>query len=116
MESAWRPIGTYRRCYTKEDRRAGTESDDHRLLLRVNPVEGGYEYPEDREGRSALPDRSSEWRWVAWDTILATHDWLIAEHGGLDGIRDAGLVQSALATPQHLHDHSHPDALTPAAA
>jgi death-on-curing protein len=58
----------------------------------------------------------TEWRWVAWDTILATHDWLIAEHGGLDGIRDAGLVQSALARPQHLHPYGDPDAAALAAA
>ena len=58
----------------------------------------------------------TERRWVAWDTILATHDWLIAEHGGLDGVRDAGLVQSALAKPQHLHNDDEPDAAIVAAA
>lgn len=58
----------------------------------------------------------TEWRWVAWDTILATHDWLIAEHGGLDGVRDAGLVQSAMARPQHLHNYGEPDAAMLAAA
>lgn len=58
----------------------------------------------------------TEWRWVAWDTILATHDWLIAEHGGLDGIRDEGLVESALSRPKNLHHYDGPDAATLAAA
>ena len=58
----------------------------------------------------------TEWRWVVWDTILATHDWLIAEHGGLDGVRDEGLVQCAIARPQDLHNHGQPDAATLAAA
>jgi death-on-curing protein len=40
------------------------------------------------------------WRWVALDVVLAVHDRQIAEHGGLDGMRDAGLLESALARPQ----------------
>ena len=41
-------------------------------------------------------------RWVLETTILAAHDAQIAEHGGLHGIRDTGLLQSALAHPQNL--------------
>ncbi len=31
------------------------------------------------------------------------HDMLLAEHGGLSGVRDQGLLKSALAKPQQLH-------------
>ncbi len=41
----------------------------------------------------------SEWCWVAKDLILAVHDEQLAEHGGRPGIRDLGLLESALARP-----------------
>jgi death on curing protein len=31
------------------------------------------------------------------------HSETLAEHGGLPGVRDYGLLESALARPQHLH-------------
>ena len=31
------------------------------------------------------------------------HSETLAEHGGLAGVRDSGLLESALARPQHLH-------------
>lgn len=31
--------------------------------------------------------------------VRAIHDMLIAEHGGVSGVRDAGLLESALARP-----------------
>ena len=34
------------------------------------------------------------------DRALRTHRSLIAEYGGSDGVRDVGLLQSALAMPQ----------------
>jgi death-on-curing protein len=42
-----------------------------------------------------------EWRWIGLDLILAIHDRQIAEHGGLDGVRDRGAIESALARPQN---------------
>ena len=33
--------------------------------------------------------------------VMAIHDDLLQQHGGLAGVRDAGLVDSALARPQH---------------
>lgn len=54
----------------------------------------------------------SDWRWVGVDVVYAIHDRQLAEHGGLDGIRDAGAVESALARPQH----GEPDAAALAAA
>lgn len=41
--------------------------------------------------------------WVAEETVRAIHSRQIAEHGGSDGIRDEGLLLSALARPQNLH-------------
>ena len=37
------------------------------------------------------------------DVVLAIHDRQLAEHGGLAGIRDDGLLDSALARPQNRH-------------
>jgi death-on-curing protein len=36
------------------------------------------------------------------DAVLVAHKEQIAEHGGTEGIRDAGLLDSALARPQNL--------------
>src|SRR5262245_50766731 len=41
-------------------------------------------------------------RWLRADVVLAIQDLLIREHGGAPGIRDAGLLASALARPRHL--------------
>ena len=38
--------------------------------------------------------------WVFPDLVSAVHQMLLAEHGGLPGIRDKGLLESALARPQ----------------
>ena len=37
--------------------------------------------------------------WISQDVILAVHDRQLAEHGGGSGIRDQGLLESALARP-----------------
>ena len=50
------------------------------------------------------------------DVVLALHDEQIAEHGGLSGIRDAALVESALARPLNLAAYGEPDAADLAAA
>ena len=41
------------------------------------------------------------WRWLLEGVVLAIHEEQIAEHGGSTGIRNAGLLSSALARPQH---------------
>jgi len=56
------------------------------------------------------------WRWVEPDLVYAVHDHQIAEHGGLDGIRDRGAVESALSKPENLALYAHPDAADLAAA
>ncbi|MCB1043279.1 MAG: type II toxin-antitoxin system death-on-curing family toxin [Acidobacteria bacterium] len=39
--------------------------------------------------------------WILEETVLATHSVLLAEYGGGGGIRDKGLLESALAEPKH---------------
>lgn len=56
------------------------------------------------------------WRWVPAPVIFAIHDRQIAEHGGLDGVRDLNAVYSALARPQHLASYSEPDSAALAAS
>lgn len=58
----------------------------------------------------------TEWRWVETDVVQAIHDRQLAEHGGLDGVRDVGAVQSALARPRNLAAYGDPDAADLAAA
>jgi death-on-curing protein len=41
-------------------------------------------------------------RWVKIDRVLAIHSRQILEHGGVDGVRDMGLLESAIARPQNL--------------
>jgi death-on-curing protein len=40
--------------------------------------------------------------WVLKETVVAVHSRQIAEHGGSNGVRDKGLLLSALARPQNL--------------
>lgn len=44
---------------------------------------------------------TSEPRWIDKRSLLLLHDESIAEHGGLSGLRDEGLLDSALARPQN---------------
>ncbi|WP_077147678.1 type II toxin-antitoxin system death-on-curing family toxin [Sphingopyxis sp. KK2] len=37
--------------------------------------------------------------WLDADVALAIHDRQLAEHGGISGVRDAGMLESALARP-----------------
>lgn len=46
------------------------------------------------------------WRWLLEGVVLAIHEEQIAEHGGSSGVRDAGLLSSALARPQHQAHYS----------
>ena len=49
------------------------------------------------------------WRWVERRLLLALHGESLAMHGGLSGIRDEGLLDSALARPEHLAAYGEPD-------
>ena len=56
------------------------------------------------------------WRWIDARLVLAIHDRQLAEHGGADGIRDSGAIDSALARPANLAAYRNPDAAELAAA
>ena len=49
------------------------------------------------------------WTWLDKRLILAVHDEQLAEHGGLSGVRDSGLLESAMARPEHLAAYGKPD-------
>ncbi|MBL4617936.1 MAG: type II toxin-antitoxin system death-on-curing family toxin [Robiginitomaculum sp.] len=50
----------------------------------------------------------SEPVWVRDDVVLAIHRRQLAEHGGQDGLRDLGLLQSALNKPKNLFHYADP--------
>lgn len=58
----------------------------------------------------------TDWRWVSANIVYAVHDRQIAEHGGLDGVRDPGARESALARPINLAAYARPDIADLAAA
>src|SRR5690242_6081657 len=41
-----------------------------------------------------------QFQWILEETVLAIHSEQLAEHGGREGIRDLGLLQSALDAPK----------------
>ncbi len=47
--------------------------------------------------------------WISLDVALAMHEAQIAEHGGGEGVRDQGLLESALARPFNLATYGEPD-------
>jgi len=46
--------------------------------------------------------------WLLEETVTAIHHRQIAEHGGSEGLRDEGLLSSALARPKNLLAYSEP--------
>lgn len=56
--------------------------------------------------------------WLLEEAVRAIHQRQIAEHGGSSGVRDDGLLLSALARPQNLlvYGEQEPDLATLAAA
>lgn len=47
--------------------------------------------------------------WVLHETVLILHEQLLAEFGGSSGVRDQGLLESALARPQNLLAYGEPE-------
>jgi death on curing protein len=56
------------------------------------------------------------WRWLDKRALLLLHAESLAEHGGAAGIRDEGLLDSALARPLNLAAYEDPDYAALAAA
>jgi death-on-curing protein len=46
--------------------------------------------------------------WVRREECLAIHEMMLAQYGGLAGMREEGLLESALAKPLHLFAYSSP--------
>ena len=46
--------------------------------------------------------------WLLDEVVTAIHSRQLAEHGGLDGIRDPGMLSSALARPKNAFAYSEP--------
>jgi death on curing protein len=48
-------------------------------------------------------------QWIRLDVTLAIHSAQLAEHGGLDGLRDRNGLESALASPKNLFAYGNPN-------
>ena len=59
---------------------------------------------------------NQSWVWIDPAVILAVHEEQLAEHGGAAGVRDAGLLESALARPRNLAHSGEPGVCELAAA
>ena len=51
----------------------------------------------------------SDWKWISRQVLLLLHEESLAEHGGASGLRDEGLLESALARPLNLALYEAPD-------
>jgi death-on-curing protein len=49
------------------------------------------------------------WRWIDKRLLILLHDESLAMHGGASGLRDEGLLDSALARPLNLAAYGAPD-------
>jgi death on curing protein len=56
------------------------------------------------------------WRWIDKRALLLLHADSLAEHGGASGLRDEGLLDSALARPLNLAAYGEPDVAALAAS
>ena len=46
--------------------------------------------------------------WITRDECLAIHEMMLAQYGGLAGVRDEGLLESALSKPRNLFAYESP--------
>lgn len=52
---------------------------------------------------------NGQWIWLDASILRAVHDEQLVEHGGIAGIRDTGMFESALSKPQNLASYGEPD-------
>ncbi len=57
-----------------------------------------------------------EWRWIDKQLLVTLHDESLALHGGASGVRDEGLLDSALNRAMNLATYGEPDIAQLAAA
>lgn len=53
--------------------------------------------------------------WILEKVVFAAHSRLLAAHGGAEGLRDSGLLASALAPPLQHYTYGNPDIIELAA-
>jgi death on curing protein len=58
----------------------------------------------------------TEPKWIARKALLLLHEESLAEFGGARGLRDEGLLDSALARPQNVHAYNSGSTLADLAA
>lgn len=58
----------------------------------------------------------NEPEWLTEQLVTSLHGELLAEHGGATGLRDEGLLASALARPRKKHNYENPSLIELAAA
>lgn len=46
--------------------------------------------------------------WLTWEECIALHTMMLSQYGGLEGIRDENLLESALAKPRNLFAYGNP--------
>jgi death-on-curing protein len=56
------------------------------------------------------------WVWLESNVLMAVHDEQLAEHGGIAGIRDSGMFESAMQRAPNLAAYGEPDFADLAAA
>ncbi len=54
--------------------------------------------------------------WISEQLAISIHQRQLSEHGGIAGVRDMGLLSSALARPRQLFAYSEPTADIPSMA
>jgi death-on-curing protein len=58
----------------------------------------------------------SEYNWLRQDVVIAIHERVLSDYGGQSGIRDPGLLDSALARPKQIMAYEETDCARLAAA
>ncbi len=51
----------------------------------------------------------NEPKWIRMESVVAAHSKQLARHGGIEGIRDIGLLESAISCPRNLLAYGSPD-------
>lgn len=51
----------------------------------------------------------NEPEWILKETVLGLHEQSLSDHGGTSGIRDEGLLESALGKPQNQFAYGSPN-------
>jgi death-on-curing protein len=58
----------------------------------------------------------TDFRFLSAELAFAVHERQLAEHGGLDGVKDPGLLESAISLPLNKHAYGEGDPCALAAA